>query len=110
MLKPWWERFPGRLEYEVEKLKEIGIPCEPKFEGDTVSLEFPYYLNGEKIDLIVKFPSSYPYLRFTVDAPNIELHHHHNPFTKDLCILGRATINWETDDTVADTGIVKSFL
>ncbi|MFA4828787.1 MAG: E2/UBC family protein [Thermodesulfovibrionales bacterium] len=103
MLQPWRIRFPGRLEYEVEKLKEIGVSCEPKLEGDTISLQFPYNLDGEKIDLIIKFPSSYPYLRFTVDAPNIELHHHHNPFNKDLCILGRSTVNWETTDTVAAT-------
>lgn len=103
MFKPWWEQFPGRLEYEVEKLKEIGISCEPKFAGDTVSLQFPYDLDGEKIELIIKFPASYPYLRFTVDAPNVELHHHHNPFNKDLCILGRSTANWETNGTVAET-------
>lgn len=103
MFKPWWEQFPGRLEYEVEKLKEIGISCEPKFAGDTVSLQIPYDLDGEKIDLIIKFPASYPYLRFTVDAPNIKLHHHHNPFNKDLCILGRSTVNWEANDTVAET-------
>lgn len=103
MLKPWRERFPGRLEYELDKLKEIGISCEPQFTGDTVFLEFPYVLDGEVIDLIVKFPSSYPYLRFTIDAPSIGLKHHWNPFTNDLCILGRATVNWEADDTVAET-------
>lgn len=103
MLKPWWERFPGRLEYELERLKEIGISCETEFTGDTVSLRFPYVVGTETINLVVKFPASYPYLRFTVDVPDIEFDHHLNPFTKDLCILGRATVNWETDDTVANT-------
>jgi hypothetical protein len=108
MLKPWWERFPGRLEYELEKLREIGISCEPKVMGDTISLEFPYEVGGEIINLIVKFPSSYPYFRFTVDAfiePPLE--HHQNPFTKDLCILGRSTINWSTNDTVAETLVAQ---
>jgi hypothetical protein len=103
MLKPWWKKFPGRLEHELQRLKEDGISCEPEFMGDIVSLNFPYYVEDEKVDIIIKFPPSYPYLRFTVDAPNIVLAHHHNPFNKDLCILGRATVNWETDDTVADT-------
>lgn len=53
------------------------------------------------LELIVKFPSVYPYTRFEIFAPDLSLKHHQNPFLKNLCMFGRASENWHTTDTVA---------
>jgi molybdopterin/thiamine biosynthesis adenylyltransferase len=52
--------------------------------------------------LRVFFPDVYPYTRFEVLAPDLDLPRHQNPFQKNLCLVGRATANWNVDDTLAD--------
>lgn len=57
---------------------------------------------GEEVNLEGRFPDLYPYFRFEIRAPNIDLPHHQHPFGKGLCLLGRTTRNWNTTDTLAD--------
>ena len=45
-------------------------------------------------ELIVTFPDSYPYFRFEIQAPSLNLPRHQNPLIKNLCTLGRNTANW----------------
>src|SRR5437867_161559 len=33
--------------------------------------------------------------------PELQLAHHQHPFSKNRCFIGRATENWEVDDTLA---------
>jgi hypothetical protein len=56
---------------------------------------------GEPLKLQATFPDLYPYFRFEIRAPELDLPHHQNPFSKNLCLLGRSTRNWNTDDTLA---------
>lgn len=104
-MKRWWEEWPDRLEYELKALEDAGIPCkrnERAFEEGRFELELSPIFNGEKVELIAKFPDLYPYFRFEVIAPNLSLPHHQNPFGKNLCLIGRATENWSVCDTLAN--------
>lgn len=104
---PWWEQFPGRLEYELEELKALGIvPVrdDTAWAGGVLTLTFvaPDSLTGAgDVELVATFPDFYPYLRPEVQAPAMELAHHQHPFGKNLCLIGRSTRYWEPNDTLA---------
>lgn len=101
---PWWEKWPGRLEFELAELKKAGIEHEidrKAFQKGIVVLNAEHEVEGRKIDLVVRFPDFYPYMRFEIYAPGLNLDHHQNPFEKNLCMIGRSTENWSIDDTVA---------
>lgn len=99
--KKWWEIFPSRLEYELKLLDEAGIKYskdEKAFEQGFIRLELQVPKAGK---VFVIFPDPYPYFRFQIDAPELNLEHHQHPFGKNLCMIGRATDNWDQNDTVA---------
>lgn len=104
-MKPWWEEWPGRLEYELEALKDAGIPFErddEAFNQGKLILELNPTVDGNAVKLIAQFPDLYPYFRFEVFAPELALGHHQNPFLKNLCLIGRETANWSPWDTLAE--------
>lgn len=101
---PWFERFPVRLKYELDELEQIGVVCKPNPEAllaGRIVLAFDMQIGGDKIHLVVKFPEFYPYFRFEVEAPHENLKYHQNPLLKNLCLLGRRTEYWNTNDTAA---------
>ena len=106
MLAPWWDRFPGRLDAELQALESAGIQCrrdESAFSDGRLifSLTMP---EGAPVDtLVAKFPDTYPYTRVEVYAPTTTLGRHQNPFHKNLCLLGRGSENWHVTDTLAAT-------
>lgn len=65
-------------------------------------------VEGERVFLIARFPDFYPYTRFEVEAPELDLDHHQAPFRKNLCLIGGASKNWHTRDTLA--GFIKGQL
>lgn len=102
---PWWDRFPGRLDAELEALREAGIDCE--IDEDTrkwgvMRLNLSNVKVADEVfDLIVTFPDLYPFFRFEVEAPTLDLRIHQNPFEKILCLIDRPTEAWRPTDTVA---------
>lgn len=97
-LLPWWERHPGRLEFELKLLEDNGIDYERREDAWAagilvLKLCFPVG-DGKQIVLEVCFPDIYPYTRFDVIAPDLELEHHQNPFVKNLCLFGQRSENW----------------
>lgn len=101
---PWWELHRGRLESELIALDEAGITHEQDFAAlakGVVKLRLHYPLNGSDVELVATYPDMYPYFRPEVVAPELSLHHHQNPFGKNLCLLGRSTELWHTNDTLA---------
>lgn len=101
---PWWESNSRRLEYELAALDRAGIAYrrdEAAFARGIMRLDLEADVEGERLALVVTFPDLYPYFRFEVDAPGLDLEHHQNPFGKNLCLLGRETFYWDTTDTVA---------
>lgn len=103
-IKPWWEQWEGRLEDERARLDALGIVNEldeEAFKKGAVILRLQADVEGEKVSLIAKFPDFYPYTRFEVEAPELDLSHHQGPFKKNLCLIGLDTENWNTNDTLA---------
>src|SRR6185437_13038694 len=101
----WWQRHPARLDYELQALREAGFSItrdEESIADGVMRLTLLSQITGVPERLVVTFPDLYPYFRFEIEAPDIPvLTHHQHPFTKNLCLLGRSTLHWNTTDTVA---------
>lgn len=100
----WWKRCPKRLEYELQALRDAGIAFELDEKAKAfgiVRLELQVVHDGSAMPLVATFPDLYPYFRFEVEARDLNLGHHQNPFGKNLCFIGRNTVNWKTTDTLA---------
>ncbi|MFH1716743.1 MAG: E2/UBC family protein [Planctomycetota bacterium] len=99
--KPWWEIYPSVLKRELDALEQAGIKYaidESILQKGVLCLHIETQAAGV---LRVIFPDLYPYFRFEVYAPALNLSHHQNPFNKSLCLIGRSTENWKADDTLA---------
>lgn len=110
-LKPWWERFPDRLQFELEGLNSAGIRYrrdEEAFSRGVLCLHLEMEMAGATLELTATFPDLYPYFRFELAAPELSLAYHQNPFGKNLCLIGRGTHNWHPTYTLA--GLVGSQL
>jgi len=104
MLKRWWEQWLGRLEYELEALRAAGIPYERDenlFRQGVLLLKVYPTVEGRTLNLLAVFPDVYPYTRFEIIAPDLNLPHHQNFLQKNLCLIGRSTENWTVRDTLA---------
>ena len=108
MLRPWFEAYPKRLEDELQALESFGIKWSPdeaaKQQGVIVlELSVPADVTGDgDLDLVAIYPDSFPYYRPEVFARSLELPRHQQPFAKNLCLLGRSTIQWDVDSTLAE--------
>jgi len=103
-MKAWWEHWPERLEWELDALRSAGIEfriVEQNSVTGVLRLSFPYTVNQEIIALEAVFPCFYPYTRCEIIAPELTLRWHQNPYNKNLCLLGRATTNWDMATSLA---------
>jgi hypothetical protein len=103
-MKPWWETYPERLEYELEALRNTAIQFDPPHKDNktgVLSIKLTVRHHSELIRLLAEYPPFFPYVRFEVFAPELNLNRHQNPFAKNLCLLGRSSTNWSVDDTLA---------
>src|SRR5438105_2388918 len=102
MLKPWWEEWPGRFDHELEALNAAGIKVDSQqIDGYRLVLAVSMQVNGHDIHLVARFPDLYPYTRFEVFAPNLNLKRHQNPHLKNLCLVPLGDY-WDSDATLAD--------
>jgi hypothetical protein len=105
-LTPWWERFPGLLELELDALRsaeiEHSLDVETQTQRGVVRIGARPLVRGAPIDVVATFPDLYPYFKFEVQAPDLHLERHQHPFGTNLCLIGRATNNWNVDDTLAE--------
>jgi molybdopterin/thiamine biosynthesis adenylyltransferase len=103
---PWWQQNPERLEYELAQLRaeriEYRVDEAAKIAGILIIDVDVVNSNGGNLTLQARFPDLYPYFRFEIRAPELALPHHQHPFGKQLCVIGRASSNWNTTDTLAD--------
>ncbi|MEW6159928.1 MAG: ThiF family adenylyltransferase [Verrucomicrobiota bacterium] len=102
--KPWWELWPGRLEYELKQLESAHIEHRliPELERrGIIGVDLRLWHEGQDFVMRAVFPSTYPFFRPDVFAKPGTFRKHQNPFVGNLCLLGRATFNWNTSDTLA---------
>ncbi|MBY0496993.1 MAG: hypothetical protein K2Y23_22520, partial [Cyanobacteria bacterium] len=104
-MKPWWDAYPGRLEAEIDALRADGIDV--RRDDDCFSrgflrlhLALPDGLWLTRT-LSADFPDSFPTIRPEVYAPDVTLRKHQHPINKNLCLLERATVNWQPSWTLA---------
>lgn len=101
---PWWERWPEVYDREIAALDAAGIRWErdeSAFSKGILRLSVNMTTEAGPIALHVVYPDDYPYFRFQVYAPDLDLPYHQNPFQRNLCLIGRRTHYWHTDDTAA---------
>lgn len=110
----WYEERPGIFEKEKQQLLEAGITFnidETVLPYGIIRLQFAiepgnlnFNLSGQKeaLKLIAVYPDSYPYFRPQVFAPDLDLARHQNPIGKNLCLLGRSTIWWNSSSSLVD--------
>lgn len=102
-MRPWWDEWPGRLEYELNELKEVGgniLEVKKDADAGLLQVTFTYILNGKETKFEAEYPPTYPYTRFELYAPDLDLKHHQNPLLKNLCVLPRRSENWDLEYTV----------
>jgi molybdopterin/thiamine biosynthesis adenylyltransferase len=101
----WWERFPGRLDYELEAFRERDLDFERDErlfrEARRVLLRGHIDDEGERVEFEVLYPDLFPYLRPEVFAPGLNLPRHQTPGGGNLCLLDRPTSTWKPWDTGA---------
>lgn len=105
-MKTWWEKHPGRLEFEIQELEAAGILCEldttAYAEGAAVLHLVADVAGYPRLKLKAIYPDFYPMMPFEIVAPDLTLPHHQNPFEKNLCFLDNPGENWRpSQDTVA---------
>ena len=104
-MKSWWDAYPGRLEAEIESLRADGIDV--KLDDECFARGFvrlhlvlPDGLWLTRV-LYADFPDSFSAIRPEVYAPDLTLPKHQHPINKNLCLLERATVNWQPSWTLA---------
>lgn len=104
LIAPWWERWPGRLKWELKHLTAKGLQVEIDEESrqrQQVVLRVVAPAAGENHTFVVVFPDFYPELRPQVYCETLALPRHQNPIGKNLCLLDRNTRDWGPKDSVA---------
>lgn len=104
-MRTWVERFPGRLERELEEFRERGlafaIDSRELEEQGRVVLTGELDLDGDTMEVEVVYPDVFPFLRPEVYAQELNLDRHQNPYLGNLCLLDRSTAAWNPSDTAA---------
>jgi molybdopterin/thiamine biosynthesis adenylyltransferase len=104
MQRPWWKAYPGRLRRELRELRRGGIEYtadKSAFRNGSLQLELKVRHDGVVHPLVARYPETFPFFRVDVEAPELSLAIHQNPFSKSLCLIGRRTENWTPSDTLA---------
>jgi hypothetical protein len=104
-MRPWTERLPERLTFELAEFERLA----PGFAPDEAELAQHRRLvmrgmiehNGTQVQASIVYPDSFPYMRPEVYAPGLAIDRHFNPFDGNLCLLDRASREWNTTDTGA---------
>lgn len=100
----WWDRWPGRLETEVEELEAAGATVERDhgFEktNRAVRLRVAYPYGNKHVHLTVDFPDLYPRFRPELTADDA-YERHQDPVNRVLCLLPSESAAWNSNDTVA---------
>lgn len=101
-VKPWTERWPGRLEWELAQLEAAGmrhVAHEPDEHG-IVRIDVVHTVEGMDYELEAYFPQLYPYFRPEVRS-KANFDFHQEPFGNGLCLVARDPGLWSPEDSLA---------
>jgi molybdopterin/thiamine biosynthesis adenylyltransferase len=97
LAKPWFEREPALLEWELKRFAEWGIPVtldEDHLARGQVVLRCETSLAGEPVPTEVRYPSEYPELPPQIFGPPGLLERHQHRFGGNFCLLVRPLDDW----------------
>lgn len=101
-MQRWWERFPQRLALEETALQEAGlryaIDEAARATGRLdIAIFAPHPLEAGEIELLARFPDSYPYFPPSVLSKDISLGRHQHPTEGTLCLLADHGEEWRPE-------------
>ena len=104
--RPWWERWPGRLEAELERFAHHGLRCrlveDPRADAGRLVVETFLDLPGHgETRFAVVYPDAFPNRRFAIYAPGLRLPRH-QAFGGSLCVFPREARHWHPGYMAAD--------
>lgn len=102
----WWEEWPGRLEEEVEAFARRGLLFEvdpDRLAAGEVALRGKLEIEPGRVEeIVVVYPDTFPFTRFSVYAPDLVLERHQHPFGRNLCVFPRGSEHWRPSIMAAD--------
>ena len=103
---PWWEEWPGLLDYELGQLEAVGIrhDLDEDYlrEHGVVRIHIWPEVGGAQKQMVADYPDLYPWFRPEVVSPDDDLPKHQAAFSKNLCLLPRDSDVWKpAEDTLA---------
>lgn len=106
-MPPWWERFDGVLQRELDALAARGLQFvvdeEEKARGRIVLRGAAPAGRLGNIELAIVYPDTFPHHRPTVfQASRDRLSRHQNPFDGNYCLIGRSPDQWRPGMTAAE--------
>lgn len=100
----WLPDFVSLAGWETRELERNGIRYEVDqgaLDGGVLIIRAWPVIDGIEIATVTTFPDLYPFFRFLVAAPDLSLAKHQVPGTKELCLIGRPSVNWNSDHSLA---------
>lgn len=111
-LRPWWERHPGRLDWELANLADIGLVSrrEDRYTAPVISSALTL-TDGRTLPTEVHFPSEYPILEPHVHVESGLLGPPHE-VGGSLCLFDDPRNQWNPRRSVAELidGRVRALL
>jgi molybdopterin/thiamine biosynthesis adenylyltransferase len=70
-LRPWWERLPGRIDWELANLADLGLRArlDERYAAPGIVTEMRLS-DGRTVPIEISFPGEYPILEPTVKVPS----------------------------------------
>lgn len=104
-IPPWWEEWAGRLEAELQRFTDLDLPYEivedPRAGGDRLIIASEAPGDDGAVPVKVVYPDGYPFRRFQIFSPGLDLPRHQSP-SGDLCVLARDASYWTSGNYAAD--------
>lgn len=109
-MQSWFETQPELLQDELNRLEAIGAQYnidEGQRKKGSLVIHVTYTIEGDELDLICHYPSSYPYFPFEIKCENFPEGRHLEPAGKTLCIFADKHNSWDIqNDSLA--GIIEN--
>ena len=103
-MRPWFERDSALLERELAAFEAVGIEAEVDEEaraGGLLRIYLQYPGPQGPVHLVATYPDFFPFFRPEVSAPHLRLTRHQHPIGNNLCLIGRRTSNWFSEESLA---------